>query len=474
MKEFLAKKGKGYLFSLAALLLTAVGLLFFRMLTTVSVEQSEHPALIISLAFGAILLDLIATYKDYAKVPSIAAYAVTTALFFSLIEGRISYLAFYFSGDVLNTGLSPYLVTALIMFLLAMVCTLFAVICKQEVVEQYVFRVADLKVLIPMVALVAVLCSVALINNISSPSAGGPGSTVSEPAEGPNDPQGEANYKSPTQPETVWQAYTPEQYVAEDISGKAIAYQLTGEGIVSADADYTFHAMLNLYEDGLSILSVYGRERRSDYYGYWTNEDDDHLWFNVTCYTMSGVAGVCTIDYSYDLTNHFDEITINVALGFADGGQFVRDMPLGGGDGTVQYASADEYLTGLGWIPTEPAEPEPTPDPSEGSQSPSDANLLFSFLSDSENFLLDCYDDGTYEFTFATVGLKEQGTWTWKDWTFTLTDAKGKETVATMDDTTHALNLTFVAAINEQVTRDFTCDSTTWGTALGTTGNYEP
>ena len=37
MKEFFSKKGKGYLFSLAALLFTVIGLIFFRILTTVSV-----------------------------------------------------------------------------------------------------------------------------------------------------------------------------------------------------------------------------------------------------------------------------------------------------------------------------------------------------------------------------------------------------------------------------------------------------
>ena len=222
MKEFFSKKGKGYLFSLAALLFTVIGLIFFRILTTVSVELSERPVLIIGLAFGAIFLDLIATYKDYAKVPSIAAYAVTTALFFSLIEGRVSYLAFYFSGDVMNTGLSPYLVAALILFLLAMICTLFAVICKQEEEEQYSFRTADLKVVLPMALLVAVLCSVAVVNSLETPTADNPNSSASDPVGNPDGPQDTTNYKSPTLAEDVWQNYTPEDYLAEDVSTKKL------------------------------------------------------------------------------------------------------------------------------------------------------------------------------------------------------------------------------------------------------------
>ncbi len=478
MKEFFSKKGKGYLFSLAALLFTAIGLIFFRMLTAVSVEQSEHPALIIGLAFGSIFLNLIATYKDYAKVPSIAAYATTTALFFSLIEGRVSYLAFYFSGDVMNTGLSPYLVTALVLFLLAMVCALFSVICKQEKDEQYSFRPSDLKVVIPMVVLVAVLCGVALLNSSGSPidtdpSTESTGSLVSEPAGATNNPQSEGNYKTPTVAEDVWQGYTPEDYLAEDVSAKTIVYQLTGSATIEGGGEAKqFDAILNLCEDGESVLSVYGRGHRYDYYGYWTNEEDDHLWFCVACYTIEGMDGVCTIDYSYDLTGHFDEITINIALGFADGGQFVRNMPIGG-NGSVSYASAEDFLREKGWEPTQA--PSGSGNPVGGGEgNDAEGEPLFRFTSDSENYLLDCYADGTYKFTFVTAGLVESGEWTWKDWTFSLTDSNGKVTVADKDDESHALSLHFVAAIDERVNRDFTCDATTWGTALGTTGNYEP
>ena len=476
MKEFLSKKGNGYLFSLAALLFTAIGLIFFRMLTAVSVEQSEHPLLIIGLAFGAIFLDLIVSYKDYAKVPSIAAYAVTTALFFSLIEGRVSYLAFYFSGDVLNTGLSPYLVAALVLFFLAMLCTLFAVICKQEKAEQYSFRMADLKVVLPMAILVVFLCGVAVMNSMEPPTVEDSVSSASEPEESPDDSQDDsqdmANYKSPTLAEDIWQAYTPEDYLAEDVSAKTIVYQLSGEGKVGAgDEDVPFNAILNLYEDGESVLSVYGMGRASNYYGYWTNEGDEYLWFCVTCYTMESAPGVCTIDYSYELTGHFDETTVNIALGFADGGQFVRNIPISG-DGSVEYASAEEFLTSLGWVPAPPVEATPAPEPSQ--QPSNEGEPLFSFVSDSENYLLDCYADGTYVFTFVTAGLVETGNWRWQDWTFMLTDANGQEITAEMDDESHDLNLHFVAAANDMVNRDFTCDAVTWGTALGTTGSYEP
>lgn len=480
MKEFLAKKGKGYLFSLVAILSTVVGLIFFRMLTVVSVEQSERPVLVITLAFVAILFDLIATYKDYAKVPSIVAYAITTALFFSLLEGRVSYLAFYFSGDVLDTGLSPYLVIAFLLFFLAMVFTLFAVVCKQEKDEQYSFRVKDLKVVIPMILVIGILCGVAVANssgsvgtdwdtvpgNVSSPSV-----STTEPDDSVDDLEATANYLSPTTPEEVWQNYSKEDYVAEDVSSKPIAYQLIGYAEVDAGGPTPFDAILNLYGDGEAVLSVYGMGRATEYYGYWTNEKDEHLWFCVTCYTMEGASGVCTIDYAYELTEHFNEVTVNIALGFADGGQYVREMPIGG-DGSVTYTSTEEFLREKGWEPAPPVEDAPGSEPETNEGTDREDAPLFSFVSDSENYLLDCYGDGTYQFTFVTAGLVEVGEWSWQDWTFTLTDANGKVTTAEMDDESHSLNLHFEAAATDMVNRDFTCDAVTWGTALGTTGSY--
>ena len=67
-----------------------------------------------------------------------------------------------------------------------------------------------------------------------------------------------------------------------------------------------------------------GMGRASNYYGYWTNVEDDHLWFGVTCYDMESQEDTRTIDYSYDLTRHFDSFTANITLSFADGGQAIH------------------------------------------------------------------------------------------------------------------------------------------------------
>lgn len=467
MKEFLNRKEKGYFCSVAALIFTTLGLIFFRMLTEVSVEQSERPVLVVAFAFAAILFDLIASYKDYGKVPSIAAYALSTLALFTLLEGRVSYLAFYFSGDVMDTGLSPYLVIAFLCFLTATILSLLTVVFEEDKAGTAAFSQADIKVILPMALVAAVLCAIVVVN-LNTVGVQEPGSGTTAGPDVTQSPQEEGAYKKPTIDETTWQGYSAADYVGEDVSAKPIAYQLTGHTEIDAGGPVPFDALLNLYEDGQSLLTVFGKGNAYTYYGYWSNVEDENLWFCVAYYAIAGQPNTCTIDYSYDLTGHFDEITINIALGFADGGQFVREMPVGG-DGSVQHTSVETWLTNLGWTAPDPAETQPA-----GTDAPETAAPLFSFLSDSENYLLDCYADGTYKFTFATAGLEEMGTWTWKDWSFSLTDANGKVTTAETDPDTHALKLHFVAAVNDQVNRDFSADSSVWGAAFNGEGTYAP
>ena len=164
MKQFLAKKEKGFFCSAASIVLFAIGLVFYRMLTAVSFETTERPIVVILAAFAAILFSLIASYKDFGKVPSILAYAASTVAFFTLLEGRASYLAFYFSGDVMNTGLSPYMIAAFVCFLCGMLAALFAVIFEEDKGGRPALEKADWKVVLPMVAVVAILAVVVGLN----------------------------------------------------------------------------------------------------------------------------------------------------------------------------------------------------------------------------------------------------------------------------------------------------------------------
>lgn len=97
---------------------------------------------------------------------------------------------------------------------------------------------------------------------------------------------------------------------------------------------------------------------------------------------------------------------------------------------------------------------------------------ILSFTGTFTTF--DCYADGTYKFEFSGMAT-EYGTWTWADWTFTVTTEGGNVIVATMNEETHALEFTYVADINPQLTDSFTCESIVWSTVLDvSTGSYTP
>ncbi|MBR3270837.1 MAG: hypothetical protein IKI59_02845, partial [Clostridia bacterium] len=183
MKQFLAKKEKGFFCSAASIVLFAVGLVFYRMLTAVSFETTERPIVVILAAFAAILFSLIASYKDFGKVPSILAYAASTVAFFTLLEGRASYLAFYFAGDVMNTGLSPYMIAAFVCFLCGMLAALFAVIFEEDKGGRPKFAAADWKVVLPMVAVVAILAVVVGLNTNANKAEAGSSAAPAQQAQ---------------------------------------------------------------------------------------------------------------------------------------------------------------------------------------------------------------------------------------------------------------------------------------------------
>ena len=70
------------------------------------------------------------------------------------------------------------------------------------------------------------------------------------------------------------------------------------------------------------------------------------------------------------------------------------------------------------------------------------------------------------------MNIVEPGTWTWKDWTLTLTTEKGKTAVASIDSETHALNIHFVPDLSDQLERDYTAESGVWGVAFNGQGSY--
>lgn len=279
----------------------------------------------------------------------------------------------------------------------------------------------------------------------------------------------EFEYKTPTRNFAEWQEYTKEQYVAEDVSSKTVVYQFSAEDVALREGRY-YDILINLYADGFAKISQYccADGYVIEYYGYWTNMDDS-IYFGVSCHTNTRMPNkTYGISYSYNLTwqdGAFADFGLSLALGFAEGGQFVRSYTMSG-DGTVVYEAEEKFEERIGFKQADFGGGE---DEKPGDET---KELLFSFKSDSENYLLDFNKDGTYKFMFKTAGLEEEGTWEWKNWTLTIINKNGKSTVATRDADTNTLTIEFVAAINDKVKRTFTCESSVWGVAFGGKGDY--
>lgn len=82
--------------------------------------------------------------------------------------------------------------------------------------------------------------------------------------------------------------------------------------------------------------------------------------------------------------------------------------------------------------------------------------------------------DGTYTFKYSTL-VTENGTWKWEDGKLTVTDPNGGTMEGIVDhDDNDTLKLTYVAAINAELTRNFSLPAETWQAKLGTSGTYTP
>lgn len=128
----LKKKASGFYVTLATLLFTVFGTIFFALLTNSAFESSENPVVIYTFAAVCCAASLITVVKDVCKLFSWAAFVSATITFFVFFSGRISYLAFFLSGDVMNTGLSPFFVLSCIAYFAAMVTSILAMTMSQE------------------------------------------------------------------------------------------------------------------------------------------------------------------------------------------------------------------------------------------------------------------------------------------------------------------------------------------------------
>ena len=277
------------------------------------------------------------------------------------------------------------------------------------------------------------------------------------------------NFLSPSKDVNYWQEYDHKKFYEEDFSSKKPLYQFT---LIDSELSEgrKYDVLINLFEDGEFVISQYGLTNKvvMDYYGYWANIDNEYIYAGISCYSSSTSGEVYNISYSYNLTktgNKFDTFGINLSLGFAEGGVYVRNKDITG-DGNVKYNTLKDFENEYNLTRTDKL-------PYQEPKNDEEDNTLFSWTSDSENYLLTFNKDGTYLFQFKTASLKEEGTWSFVNWKMKIVNSKNQEIEAVMDNTTHAFTLEYVSGISDRVKRTFTCESSIWGKALGSSGTYK-
>ena len=105
--------------------LTALSLIFYRVLTASSFESTENVPLVTVLLAAALVLGAVA-FKDVLHVPSFLTFTALAAAAAAFAAGRASYVAFYLTGDVMNTGLSMFFILTCVALVLAVALSIAA------------------------------------------------------------------------------------------------------------------------------------------------------------------------------------------------------------------------------------------------------------------------------------------------------------------------------------------------------------
>ena len=117
-------KNKVSVLSLFTLVFSILSVLFFQVLTAASFESTENVPLVTGLMVAAIVLCALTCWKDLFHIPSLLTFTALAASTAAFAAGRASYLAFFLSGDVMNTGLSPFFLLACATLILALVLSI--------------------------------------------------------------------------------------------------------------------------------------------------------------------------------------------------------------------------------------------------------------------------------------------------------------------------------------------------------------
>ena len=262
-------------------------------------------------------------------------------------------------------------------------------------------------------------------------------------------------YLTPTRDYTEWQEYTSEELVAEDISEKEIAYQFSEEDVILSERNYD--VLVNFFTDGFVQIRQYYLTGGyyTTYYGYWANMDDEYIYMGISCHTCShsSYTGVVYgISYSYTLTigdEGFETFGINLTLGFAEGGQYIRSYDMSG-TGEVIYATVEDFETQIGYVSD--SDDDDDDDSDDDTDSGEEATEVATLEGGYTSIVL--YSDGTYVFSYSTY-VSESGTWSYEDSVFSITTAGGN-TITAEEDEDGALSFTYTADINSQLQDGYT------------------
>lgn len=250
------------------------------------------------------------------------------------------------------------------------------------------------------------------------------------------------------------------------------------DGNLIDQAGYDGEIVYNDMEN--SLLAASGTNEH-----YYTHDTDENSEF-VTIY--EGEAGIPYVE----LVNPNDEaasLSINHNKTYTDLiGEFIVEgtWTVSDGDaGALEFALVphDSYDTGATVVlNSDQTAATYTADgstdtidlviPVEGGVD--ERTLLFDFTSDKDDRSLSLFDDGTWEFNIPSMSVVETGTFTYTGYTLTLVQEDETEIVATMDGTTHAYSIAYVALAHESLTGTFTVESSVWGAIFGADGEWEP
>lgn len=101
-----------------------------------SPESGENVGVIMLLLSLCLVANVVCAFVDFFKAVSIISFALSVVSFFVILCGRVGYFVFFFCGDIMGTGLSLYLILALVFMLAASVCGGFQVAAPKNEKEK--------------------------------------------------------------------------------------------------------------------------------------------------------------------------------------------------------------------------------------------------------------------------------------------------------------------------------------------------